>query len=565
MTDTEREQALAEVVGRLAGELRGNPSLTLDAAIRQYPEWADDLRAIWGAVVFAEAFGQSDGQKPSQATTACLPTTAIAPPAFLPRKFGAYELQEELGRGGMGIVYKAWQPELKRTVALKMMLGGELASAAILARFRAEAQSAAQLDHPNIVPLYEVGEQDGQAFFTMRYVPGKTLAQAAAVAPLPQREAARLVATVSRGVHYAHRHGILHRDLKPSNILLGNSEQATGNSDQPSSLLPVASCLLPMITDFGLAKQVAGSEGLTKTGAVLGTPSYMPPEQAAGSRGQLCPASDVYSLGAILYELLTRRPPFQGATPVDTILCVLEQELVPPRLLNPRIDRELEMICVKCLQKAPDLRYGSAEELARDLDAYLAGEPISASSWNFLTFTARMLRPTHHATVMENWGVLWMWHSVALLILYGLTCVFSAGGVQSAWPYLGLWGLGLCTWAAFFWTMRKRGGPITFVERQVAHVWAAGIAGFAGVLLAEMFMGQPALSMAPVLGVVGGMCFLVKAGILSGAFYLSAAGCFLTVPLIAWHPTLGLAAYGLVSAATFFFHGLKNYRGRPIA
>ena len=330
-----------------------------------------------------------------------------------------------------------------------------------------------------------------------------------------------------------------------------------------SFILPPSSSV-PMITDFGLAKQVTGSESLTKTGAVLGTPSYMPPEQAAGSRGKLCPASDVYSLGAILYELLTRRPPFQGATPVDTILCVLEQELVPPRLLNPRIDRELEMICIKCLQKAPELRYASADELAHDLEAYLAGEPISASSWNFLTFTARMLRPTHHATVMENWGVLWMWHSLALLILYGLTCVFCAAGIQSAWPYLGLWGLGLCTWAAFFWGMRKRGGPITFVERQVAHVWAAGIAGFAGVLLAEMFMGQPALSMAPVLGVVGGMCFLVKAGILSGAFYLSAAGCFLTVPLIAWQPTLGLAAYGLVTAATFFFHGLKNYRGRPI-
>ena len=330
-----------------------------------------------------------------------------------------------------------------------------------------------------------------------------------------------------------------------------------------SSFILSPSSFVPMITDFGLAKQVTGSESLTKTGAVLGTPSYMPPEQAAGSRGKLCPASDVYSLGAILYELLTRRPPFQGATPVDTILCVLEQELVPPRLLNPRIDRELEMICIKCLQKAPELRYASADELAHDLEAYLAGEPISASSWNFLTFTARMLRPTHHATVMENWGVLWMWHSLALLILYGLTCVFCAAGVQSAWPYLGLWGLGLCTWAAFFWGMRKRGGPITFVERQVAHVWAAGIAGFAGVLLAEMFMGLPALAMAPVLGVVGGMCFLVKAGILSGAFYVSAAGCFLTVPLIAWQPTLGLAAYGLVSAATFFFHGLKNFRGRP--
>src|SRR5262249_49440505 len=244
----------------------------------------------------------------------------------------------------MGVVYKARQKSLNRLVALKMILRGELASKADLNRFRAEAESAARLDHPNIVQVYDVGECDGQAFFTMKYVEGATLRQIAAQGPLPPRDAARYLAAICRAIDFAHQHGILHRDLKPSNILIDRDDR-------------------PLVTDFGLAKRVEGGSSLTGTGAILGTPSYMAPEQAAGSRGHLSPATDVYSLGTILYELLTGRPPFQAASPVDTLLLVLEQEPLVPHLLNRHVDRELEMICLKCLQKPADLRYPSAARL----------------------------------------------------------------------------------------------------------------------------------------------------------------------------------------------------------
>jgi serine/threonine-protein kinase len=320
--------------------------------------------------------------------------------------------------------------------------------------------------------------------------------------------------------------------------------------------------LVPKITDFGLAKRVRGGASLTQTGAILGTPSYMPPEQAAGSRGKLGPASDIYSLGAILYELLTGRPPFQAASPVDTILLVLEQDLVAPRLLNPKVDRELEMICLKCLQKPADLRYATAEELAKDLEAFLNGEPVSARPTGVSFYLGRVLRDTHHAPVLENWGLLWMAHSVKILLLCAVTQGMYWAGVTSHWPYLCLWGVGLIVWGAFFWHLRKRGGPVTFIERQIAHVWGASIIGCISLFVAEWVHGLRVLTMSPGLAVFGGMAFLIKAGMLSGTFYLEAAALFVTSTLMAVFPEYQLLLFGLVSAACFFFPGLKFYRQR---
>ena len=304
-----------------------------------------------------------------------------------------YEILEELGRGGMGVVYKARQLSLKRLVALKMIRAAETAEPHELARFKAEAEAAAQLQHPNIVQIYEIGEFKGQPYFSLEYVDGGSLSERLRLDLPTPKQAAALLRTVAEGIHFAHVKGIIHRDLKPANILLKDDSagmkngedqkdeggtmkdekrQVTGHSSfklQPSSV---------KITDFGLAKQLAGDSGRTSIGTVVGSPSYMPPEQAKGQIDRISPRSDVYSLGAILYEMLTGRPPFRAATAVETMAQVASEEPMAPSRLQPRLPRDLETICLKCLQKDPNKRYASAKSLAADLQRFLGGEPITA-------------------------------------------------------------------------------------------------------------------------------------------------------------------------------------------
>ncbi len=271
-----------------------------------------------------------------------------------------YEILDELGRGGMGVVYKARQIKLDRIVALKMVLAGAHAGPDQLARFHTEAQAVAHLQHPNIIQIYEVGEQSGLPFFALEFVDGGSLSDKCAGKPQPVNEAAQLMETLSRAMHHAHQHNVVHRDLKPLNILLTKQGE-------------------PKITDFGLAKRLEGESSIqTRDGSILGTPSYMAPEQATGEIQKIGPLTDVYSMGAMLYELLTGRPPFLAATPMETVMQVVRDEPVPPSQLQPGLARDVETICLKCLQKDQAKRYASAGELADDLRRFLAGEPILA-------------------------------------------------------------------------------------------------------------------------------------------------------------------------------------------
>ena len=335
------------------------------AILREHPEVAEELQALFADQDRLDVLARSPRVTPAAAAGELEPPTT--PPKETPspdgtpgpvRSFGDYELLEEVARGGMGVVFKARQMSLNRTVALKMILAGQLASEADVRRFRTEAEAAANLDHPHIVAIFEVGEHEGQHFFSMKYIDGGSLADRVPQLVHDPKAAAALLVTVARAVHHAHQRGILHRDLKPSNILL----DAVGQ---------------PHVTDFGLAKRVESPQSHTRTGAIVGTPNYMAPEQARAEKG-LSTSVDAYSLGAILYELLTGRTPFRAATPLDTVLQVLEQTPVPPRKLAPRVDPDLETICLKCLDKDPSKRYGSAEALADDLDRWLCGEPIQA-------------------------------------------------------------------------------------------------------------------------------------------------------------------------------------------
>jgi TolB-like protein/predicted Ser/Thr protein kinase len=293
-------------------------------------------------------------------------------------------LLEEVGRGGQGVVFRARQKSLNRTVALKVISLGQWASKAHLRRFRLEAEAAARLEHPGIVPIHEVGERDGSCYFSMKFVEGGQLDEVARREPMPPRRAAELIAKVARTVHYAHEHGILHRDIKPGNILLDEKGE-------------------PHLTDFGLARLIESESSVTQTLDVLGTPSYMAPEQAVGNNAAVSSATDVYGLGAVLYQLLTGQPPFAGGTTYETIKLLEDTEPRPPRLLNPKIDRDLSTICLKCLEKNPKRRYTSALALAEDLERWLKHEPIQARHTGVFARGGKWMQRNPTSALLAAW------------------------------------------------------------------------------------------------------------------------------------------------------------------
>lgn len=549
------EELLAVLLDELSESPGSETVALLERHTAAHPRLAGQLRELFATMSMADAVAeQSTIFEATRSQSGADAVPAAPPPARLaggfvpgvtplPAAFGDYELLEEIGRGGMGVVYRARQLSLGRIVAVKMLLRRDLATAADLARFRAEAEAAARLDHPNIVPLFEVGECDGHPFFSMRFIQGTTLAKRLAAGSLPPRDAAELLATVAAAVDAAHARGVLHRDLKPSNILIDEAG-------------------VPHVSDFGLAKRIEADQTVTHTGAILGTPCYMSPEQAAGSRGDVGPASDVWSLGAILYLTLTGRPPFQASNPMDTLLAVLESDPPLPRSIAAGVDRDLEMIALKSLQKPADLRYASAAALAADLRAFLAGEPVMARRGGLADVYSRLFRETHHAVVLENWGLLWMGHAVVILALCVVTDVLAWQRVESRWPYILLWAGGLAVWAPIFWALRHRTGPVTAVERQIAHVWGGSVIASSLLFGVEQFLGLPVLTLSPVLALFAGLVFFAKAGILSGVFYIQAAVLFATSLVMCLLPAWQHVIFGLVSGICFFVPGLKYYRQR---
>jgi hypothetical protein len=419
------------------------------------------------------------------------------------RRVGDYEILGELGRGGMGVVYRARQIDLDRVVALKMIPLDRFPDAADLARFRAEAAATAGLRHPGIVVVHEVGEVDGRPFFSMECVTGGSLAQKLADGPLAGRVAARYVLAVARAVQHAHEAGILHRDLKPGNVLLDEHDQ-------------------PRVTDFGLARRM-DREGMTRTGAVLGTPSYMAPEQAQGKK-DLTVAADVYGLGAVLYELLTGRPPFRAATPFETLVQVLEHEPAPLRLLNAGIDRDLETICLKCLEKAPERRYASAAALADDLERFLAGEPIQTRSLNLMSRVASMLERSQYDEQFGAYGSLLFWMAGVVLVVEAMLTWVALTEQAIGWAP-ALHTARLLTFVALLGWFRRGKGlvPSSLAERHMWSVWLGYIAACILVgITARLTRGTDVrleLTLYPTLAAITGLAFFALASSYWGMCY----------------------------------------------
>ncbi len=539
--DSPRDLRIAQILSDLADQVVAGQSVDFATICQAHPDLASDLRRLWGAVLVTDIAGLAAEQLPKD--DSATGTTSRWQRLQLPTQIGDYELREELGRGGMGVVFRARQLSLSRDVAVKMILRGRLASELDLQRFLSEASATARLQHPQIVPVYEVGDIDGRPFFSMKLIEGSSLADRLADGPLPERQVAQWIAVVARAISYAHRQGIVHRDLKPSNILFDENS-------------------VPMISDFGLAKRFGVEHDLTRSGMLVGTPSYMSPEQASGRRDDVGPASDIYSLGCVLYHALTGRPPLVADSVMELVMLVLEQDPMPPRALRPRLDRDLEMIVIRCLQKPSDLRYETADELADDLEAYLRDERVSAASGRFSQVVARWFRETHHASVLENWGLLWMWHAMVLLVASLLTWVLEHQEVAQRWSYISVWVIGLGAWAAVFWKLRQRIGPVTFVERQVAHVWGTSMITIAMLFPLEWWLDLPVLSLSPLLGVITAGVFIIKAGMFSGAFYVQAAALLAVAVVMAVFPRYAHLVFGVVAAACFFIPGYQFHRRR---
>ncbi|HLW66554.1 MAG TPA: bifunctional serine/threonine protein kinase/MFS transporter [Gemmataceae bacterium] len=486
-----------------------------------------------------------------------------------------FDVLEELGRGGMGVVYKARQVGLNRLVAIKMILGGEHAGEQDRERFRTEAEAIARLQHPNIVQIYEIGDHHGTPFVVLEFCDDGSLSHKLRGTPLPAAEAAEIIEALASGMQHAHQHGIIHRDLKPGNILLSRLAQVSGGvvsgewsekDTRPTTHHSPLTFHQPKITDFGLAKKLDAAEGQTRTGAIMGTPSYMSPEQAAG-RKDIGPAADIYSLGALLYECLTGRPPFRAHNELETITQVLERAPLPPHLLNPNVPHDLETICLKCLQKDPAKRYASAGELADDLQRWRNGESIHARSFNLLEMVASNLRRSQYDVQFAAWGSMLLGFAMVLLVGTAATSMVLAlewhHEVQWIW---GIHVIMLVVMSVIFFFSRKEGfWPTTTAERQLwvllgGFVGTCLILGVSDWLLATEARPHHPLAMYPRFAVVSGFLFLVLASSYWGECYIFGGLFWALAVLMSFYPKWSAVEFGLLWTAALLVIGLHLRR-----
>lgn len=476
-------------------------------------------------------------------------------------RLGKYRLLRELGRGGMGVVYEAWQEGVNRPVAVKVISSGPFASGEELRRFRTEAEAAANLSHPGLVPIFEVDVCEGRPFYSMEYVPGESLAELSAAGRVTSEKAAALIAEVADAVEYAHQRGVIHRDLKPANVLIGASGR-------------------PRVTDFGLAKwstgeahdaatlsppinshaQTAAFGGpdpfVTKTGAVLGTPSFMAPEQAAGQK--VGPAADIYGIGAILYAMLTGRPPFKGSTAVETLTLVAEGRLEPVRQLKPEVPSDLATIVETCLEKNPHDRYRTAGDVAADLRRFLSGEPIHAGGMSLWGRLARVVVQSRHVSHFRQWG-----HAI---IGFGIA-IFLAHAVMQflVWNDYRSWFALLGPRAAMFGAMLamlrlSRTGsllPRDAVERLVWVVWTGYLLAYAAASITNSVAGQSHTAVFPFAATLAGMAFFTLGCHVWGACYLVGGAFFLAAPLLAFFPDYAVIGFGALWGLSLGSLGLR--------
>lgn len=459
--------------------------------------------------------------------------------------FGDFEILEEIARGGMGIVYKARQISLNRIVAIKMILSGNLADESDVRRFRIEAEATANLQHPNIIGIYDVGQQDGQPYFSMEYVRGESLAQLNRKGPLPPKQAARYVRQIAIAIDYAHRHGVTHRDIKPSNVLIDDKDQAR-------------------VMDFGLAKRVESDQALTTSHQIVGTVPYMAPEQVVGSRDHVGPASDIYSIGALFYDLLTGRPPFRGTTVLDTLVQIREHDPKLPRQLNPHAPRELEMICLKCLEKRPEDRYKSALELADDLERFLNGDSISISGPNLLDRLLRTLGRGHHDVEFHAWAKM-LFHFAWIVFAANLS-IFLVGTLPISRPLPWMAALRVMEFSGMtlvLWLYRTdwyppRGRP----ARQLWALWLGYVVASFSISVVEHAMADPNRpfeywKVYPHLAILSGLGFIMMGSSYWGYLYGIGAGFLLLALLSPLTPTLAPLLFGIawgLSLATLARH-----------